>query len=263
MILNQDCRSVDWSATDVMIVDPPYSAHVHASAVSQDQHAVGNVRHNDFGFSSRSNDLMVFLCSLAAKVRRWSCIYTDIESVGSWRDGLRNAGAQYIRAIPWVRWSMPQLSGDRPPQGAEMVVVAYGAGKGKKHWNGPGNLTHLSHLCLRGAGKHKTEKPLDQLLDLVSWFSDFGELVIDPCSGSGTTGLSSLLLGRRFLGAELDAAWFFSSSLRLKSPLSERDYARKERWLAAHRTMLAEKDRMAETTKNVRARLEARKETTT
>ena len=54
-------------------------------------------------------------------------------------------------------------------RGLEHVVVLHP--KGRKRWSGPGNLTHLAHLALRGEGKHKAEKPLDQALDLVSFFS--------------------------------------------------------------------------------------------
>lgn len=126
---------------------------------------------------------------------------------------------------------MPQLSGDRPPTGCEFVSVFHGAAKGKKHWNGPGNLTHLAHKCLRGEGKHKAEKPLDLMLDLVDWFSDPGELVIDPFVGSGTTALACKLLGRDFAGTEVDAEWAARARARVAAPkLSARDEERYRRW---------------------------------
>ena len=268
LILPGDARVVLPSTLvpDVLICDPPYRAHVHDNATSQDQHTDGNVRHNDFGFASLTEELRTWICQLAAKTRRWSLIYTDVESVAKWKDTLELAGATYIRTLPWVRWSMPALSGDRPPQGFECIVVAYGSNRGRKRWNGAGNLvrlahpldwsgpdellehlangdwddlTHIAHLALRGNGKHKTEKPLDQALDLVSWFSDPGELVVDPCSGSGTVGLACKILGRKFLGCELDAEWAGKGNARVQScdpsnlpgSLSARDSERFLRWV--------------------------------
>lgn len=215
--------------TDVMIVDPPFSKHVHKSATS---HSFGKngrgVRKRDLGFGHITPSLRRYIATCAGRVKRWSVIFTDVESVGLWKKAL---GKLYVRSIPWVRWSMPQLSGDRPPQGCEMVVLAHP--KGRKRWSGPGNLTHLAHKCLRGAGKHKAEKPLDQMLDLVSWFSEPGELVYDPCAGSGTVGLACRILGRRYVGVELQRVWAKHAQRRLKAPLSPRDQVRYDRWQAS------------------------------
>ena len=270
-ILAGDCRFVlpEAFVADVMVVDPPYRDHVHKNTTSQDQANGGGVRHNDLGFACMTPELMTWLCQMAARTRRWSIIYTDIESVAAWKEGLELAGATYIRTLPWVRWSIPQLSGDRPPQGFECLVVAHGSAKGRKHWNGAGNLTHLAHLAMRGAEKHKTQKPLDQLLDLVSWFSDRGvldqgELVLDPCAGSGTTGLACKILGRRFIGCELDAEWVEKGNARIRAcnlgdlpgSLSSRDAERFLRWSISSEKEKADAVSRKENTERVRKRLE-------
>lgn len=257
MIYAADCREIDFSACDVMITDPPYRAHVHAAAISQS--VGGGTRKRELGFEHLSTDLIGYIADIASKVKRWSCIFSDIESVGMWQTALENAGATYIRAVPWVRWSMPQLSGDRPPQGSEMVVVAYGSGGGRKHWDGPGNLTSLTHTCLRGDGKHKCEKPLDLMLDLVSWFSDEGETVADPCAGSGTTALACRLLNRKWLASEADKEWANKAHKRSKEALSVRDEERYARWRATRVEFLADKERRDTHTAKVRAKLEAAK----
>ena len=256
-VLNVDALLVEPLASetpDVMIVDPPYSAHVHAKAVSQSN--VRGSRKRDLGFDHLSPRLRQRIAYLAARTSRWVLIYTDIEGLTWWRISLKAAGCTYIRAIPWVRWSMPQLSGDRPPTGCEMLVVAYGHAPGRKHWNGPGNLTHLRHTCLRGEGKHKAEKPLDQLLDLVSYFSDPGELVFDPCAGSGTTGVAAKLLHRRFVGYEIDPVWAAAAAARVETcpVLGPRDTERHLRWLEASRVQAEDKARIEAHTAGVRAR---------
>jgi hypothetical protein len=296
-ILAGDARVVlpEAFVADVLIVDPPYRAHVHEKARSQDQSVDGNVRHNDFGFVSLTEELRLWICQLAARTKRWSLIYTDVESVAKWKETLELAGATYIRTLPWVRWSMPCLAGDRPPQGFECIVVAYGSGKGRKHWNGAGNLTHLahaiedfpgvgdlleqaadgdlnalshiSHLALRGKNKFKTEKPLDQLLDLVSWFSDRGETVVDPTSGSGTTGLAAKILGRSFVGCELNAEWWEKGNERIRAcnvgdlpgSLSSRDSERFLRWVATTEKEKSDSVSRKQNTERVRKRLADKK----
>lgn len=200
---------------DSMIVDPPYAPNVHAHAVSTRTGGAGP-RKRDFGFEALTPALFRRLCEYATQVRRWSAIFCDVESVRLWRDGLTLAGAEYVRAVPWVRWTQPQISGDRPPSGCEMVVLAHAKRGGRKHWNGPGSLTHFHQKALRGSGKHPTEKPLDLMLALVSYLSDPGEAVLDPCAGSGTTVLGAGLLAREGLGLERGAPWAQASSERVR-----------------------------------------------
>jgi site-specific DNA-methyltransferase (adenine-specific) len=252
-ILNIDCRELGadlLSTFDTMLVDPPYREHVHKAATSHSPG--GGARHRDLGFEHLSEELREWIAGAAAQVKRWSIIYSDIESINDWRAACERKGAKYIRPIPWIRWSMPQLSGDRPTTGCEMLTCYWGSQKGAKGWNGPGNLIQyrheeecppldvLEHKALRGDGKHKCEKPLDQMLDLVEFFSDPGDTVFDPNAGSGTTALACAILDRDFLGCELDPKWAEAGQARVNAflakgvdGLSKRDQERLGRYLDA------------------------------
>lgn len=45
--------------------------------------------------------------------------------------------------------------------------------------------------------RHPSEKPVGLLADLIESSSRAGELVLDPCAGSGSTGVAAVLRGRR------------------------------------------------------------------
>ncbi len=221
-----------------LYTDPPYREHVHASATSQS--ARGGTRKRDLGFQSLSYKLRRKVGECAANVQRWSVIYSDVEMANAMSITCQASGAEYVRTMPWVRWSMPQLSGDRPPQGFESLVCMHRSERGKpvrKHWQGPGSLTHLDELALRGEGKHKCEKPLDQALRIVSYFSEPGENVLDLFSGSGVIALACHLLGRNCFAIELDEGWATKGQMRLAMAvqerlLSDRDEERVQRFLA-------------------------------
>lgn len=232
MIIQGDCRErLAGLSCDVMIADLAYSDHVHDSAVSCSSRRGATKR--SFGFDSLEQDLRHWAATFASKsTKRWSVIWQDLESVGALKTAIEGYGGQYLRTTPWVRWLMPQLSADRMPQGAEAICQAWGHGpRSQRQWHGPGWTTHFDSNCLRGADKHKAEKPLDLLLDVVSWFSDPGDLVVDPVVGSGTTALACRLLQRDCVAVELDEAWAERAALREVSPLSDRDQERFERWL--------------------------------
>jgi hypothetical protein len=236
---------------DVQICDPPYSPHVHDNCASVGVVGGGLGAHDrSLGFEALSPELLAQIALAAGCVKRWSAIFSDVESTHLWRDAVGKQ-AEYIRPIPWIRWSQPQLSGDRPCTILEIVSCFHRHEVGKrggvkpvaKHWSGPGNimpevsrelLAGLTDKAMRGQEKHPTEKRLSQLLSLVSWFSDPGESVLDLCAGSGSTGLACNLLGRDFMGVELDEAWALQADRRVKAgskaQISPRDQVDAEEW---------------------------------
>ncbi len=53
-------------------------------------------------------------------------------------------------------------------------------------------------------GKHPTQKPFDLLKRIVLASTNKGDLVIDPFTGSSTTGIASIAHGRKFVGIDLE-----------------------------------------------------------
>ncbi len=62
---------------------------------------------------------------------------------------------------------------------------------------------------------HPTQKPLSVLLPLIETFSRPGGTVLDPFAGSGSSLLAARMLGRSYLGIELDARYHAIASRRL------------------------------------------------
>jgi site-specific DNA-methyltransferase (adenine-specific) len=222
-IFNESAADLQGLVFDVMITDPPYSDYVHANATSNRSDGNGTLK-RDLGFESVTPELRDVGAAIADNVCRWSVIFSDHESTHLWRAAVP---VPYIRMIPWIRWSQPQKSGDRPCSGSEAVLHFHP--KGRKHWNGPGSLTHYAAKAMRGSGKHPTQKPLELALSLVSWFSDPGDVVVDPFAGAGTIPLACKLLGRSCVATEIDPTWCAYGNLRLDS-LLDSDAASLARW---------------------------------
>ena len=55
---------------------------------------------------------------------------------------------------------------------------------------------------------HPTQKPIQVLEKLIELFTDKGDVVIDPCAGSGSTLLASENLGRKSYGFEIKKEFF-------------------------------------------------------
>lgn len=62
---------------------------------------------------------------------------------------------------------------------------------------------------------HPTQKPVALCEYLIRTYTNPGDLVLDNCMGSGTTGVACLNTGRRFIGIEKDAEHFATASARI------------------------------------------------
>jgi site-specific DNA-methyltransferase (adenine-specific) len=60
-----------------------------------------------------------------------------------------------------------------------------------------------------------TQLPVELLRRVVTTASDPGDLVLDPFSGSATTGIACLELGRRYVGIEINPEYAQWSQERL------------------------------------------------
>jgi len=65
-------------------------------------------------------------------------------------------------------------------------------------------------------GKHPTQKPIDLLVRIIMASTDKGDIVLDPFTGSSTTGLAAILNDRKFIGIDMEKKYLDLSEKRLK-----------------------------------------------
>ena len=63
---------------------------------------------------------------------------------------------------------------------------------------------------------HPTQKPVDLLEYLIKTYSDLGNIVLDNCMGSGSTGVACVNTGRRFVGIEKEEKYYKIAKSRLE-----------------------------------------------
>ena len=191
---------------DVIVTDPPYSAHVHAPSmrgltVTHKGGARDEIsERRELGFEHITQAQIEAAADLFERLaRRWVLVFCDVESSHLWAGALRSSGLEYLRTMAWHKLGgAPQFTGDRPAVAFEAIVVAHRPGK--KRWNGGGKAgwyavptaidRDRSGLDIR---MHTTQKPVRLMEELILDFSDPGELICDPFAGSGSTGIAAWL----------------------------------------------------------------------
>jgi site-specific DNA-methyltransferase (adenine-specific) len=67
-----------------------------------------------------------------------------------------------------------------------------------------------------GGKVHPTQKPVSLMEYLIKTYTNEGELVLDNCMGSGSTGVAAVKNNRKFIGIELNEEYFTIASQRIK-----------------------------------------------
>jgi DNA modification methylase len=68
---------------------------------------------------------------------------------------------------------------------------------------------------------HPTQKPTDLIKWILEQYSIGGGVVLDPFMGSGTTGVACKMLGRKFIGIEIDKTYFEIAKKRIENTQKE------------------------------------------
>jgi site-specific DNA-methyltransferase (adenine-specific) len=87
-----------------------------------------------------------------------------------------------------------------------------------QEWTGF-NTDILEISSEHNANAHPTQKPVALFEYLIKTYTNEGDLVLDNCMGSGTTGVACKNTGRNFIGIELDQTYFNIAEKRINENL--------------------------------------------
>ena len=100
-----------------------------------------------------------------------------------------------------------------------------------KRLNGDKQMTDVWRIPAVGkwektSGKHPTQKPLRLLYRIILASTDEGDLVLDPFTGSSTTGIAANLIGRKFIGIDQEKG-FLELSKKRREEIEDETVAKK------------------------------------
>lgn len=218
-------RDLPTASVDALITDPPYSSGgmVRGDRTNGDLDAK-YVRSTSQGnwetFTGDNRDqrgyaywcaLWLSECARIVKPGGAALLFTDWRQLPSTTDALQAGGFVWRGIVPWHK---PMA---RPALGkftANCEYVAWGS-------NGP---MRQDTGCLPGfysansprEREHMTQKPLG-VMQALSRICPVGGTVLDPFAGAGTTGVASLIEGRKFVGVEMSEHYAEVAANRLRT----------------------------------------------
>jgi len=211
---------------DLLLCDCPYAEKTHVghdyaaraarfATVAEAGYATADRK--TLGYTGWSDaDVYAFVDHWSPRTKGWFVTITDHVLARSWERHLEAAGRYVFAPIPWVApGSRVRLAGDGPSSWTCWIIVARPRGKPYSNWGTlPGAYVINQE---RGTGSPITgTKPLALMQALVRDYSRPGDLICDPCSGTGTTLLAARSLGRRAVGSEMDPKTHAYAKARLE-----------------------------------------------
>ena len=155
----------------------------------------------------------------------------NIYSVGN---NMKKLGYKILNVITWEKPNPPpNLSCRYFTHSTEQIIWSAKNQKSKhlfnyavmKKLNGDKQMKDVWQLKAPSVGekkhgKHPTQKPVQLLERIILASSNEGDLVLDPFQGSGTTGIVSSRLGRKYIGIDLNTEYLDISVKRIRDDQS-------------------------------------------
>jgi site-specific DNA-methyltransferase (adenine-specific) len=140
--------------------------------------------------------------------------YEDASTVGRWPANVMHDGsAEILQGMGEAArfFYTPKACKDDRDDGCEMMDA--------KQYSHDGREKRLENAYQRNDSKahnfHPTVKPTDLMRYLCRMVTPTGGIVLDPFTGSGSTGRGAVLEGFRFIGCEMDADYIEIAKARI------------------------------------------------
>lgn len=223
---------------DLVFADPPY--FLSSGGITCQNQQVANVNKGEWDkpigveamYEYNSRWLQEAQRILKSNGSIWvSGTMHNIYSVGF---ALQKLGFDVLNDIAWHKIDPPpNISCRFFTHATETIIWARKEPKARhtfryeemKQENGGKQMPSLWHIrpprpSEKRHGKHPTQKPEALLTRIIQASSQPGDLVLDPFSGSGTTGVICARLGRRFIGIEREAEYNAIAGHRIQDELA-------------------------------------------
>lgn len=234
-IVNGDCFDVltqfDFKF-DMIFADPPY--FLSNGGISYQAGKVVCVDKGDWDKTNSVEDVMKFnrswlsLCRDKLKDNGTIWVSGTHHNIFSVASILTELGYKILNVITWAKTNPPpNISCRFFTYSTEFIIWARKYQKVPHRYNyelmkavNEGKqMTDVWRLPAiarweKSCGKHPTQKPLSLLTRIILASTDHNNWILDPFSGSATTGIAANICGRRFVGIEKETEFAEMSKLR-------------------------------------------------
>lgn len=231
---------------DMVFADPPY--FLSGGGISYQSGQIVCVDKGEWDKPTTLDDMDAFnfrwLTACREHMKNDATIWISgtHHNIFSVQQQLIKLGFKILNVITWAKTNPPpNISCRYFTYSTEFIIWARKSPKVAHHFNyelmkklnGDKQMTDVWQLPAiakweKSCGKHPTQKPLGVLARLIQASTEPNAWILDPFNGSATTGIAANLLGRRYLGLELEEEFLAMSKARR---IEIEDYTKRNNYL--------------------------------
>jgi site-specific DNA-methyltransferase (adenine-specific) len=233
-LYNGDCLDIEWPQVDAIITDIPYKITMNKwdIAIPFDdlwrivKHAL---KQNGVFITTASQPFTSALVMSNLKWFKHEWIWVKNRG-GNFANTVREPFKEHESILVFSngRWTYNKQMQERTGGGIDLVGKRVSVGKkdreGMRKFMHFDDIESLPKLRVPSSwqkfntevGLHPTQKPGALYEYLIRTYTNEGDTVLDPCMGSGTTGVACKNLGRNFIGIEKDHTYFEIAKQRIE-----------------------------------------------
>jgi site-specific DNA-methyltransferase (adenine-specific) len=210
IIVNADCArflpTLASNSVDFILTDPPYGV----SYKSRDGRSVPN-DHNLHWLKPAAAEMFRVL-----KSDSFAISFYGFPAASRFQHAFRDAGFRIVGHLVFAkRYASSARFLQRQHECAYLLVKGNPPMPSKP-------IPDVIYFNYTGNKLHPTQKPVAPLMTLINAFCQEGGTVLDPFAGSGSTLLAAHVIGRDYIGVELDANYHAIASRRLQHHAGKR-----------------------------------------
>lgn len=207
-------KKLNNDSVDMIFTDPPYFQY-RAKNVSRLKNHKDVVTEFEFDGFSTEEEYLAFLeqvlceCYRVAKPGAAGYVWCGDDFVSYINRIVERVGFQFRKVIHWHKTNpFPAIYTRKMYANSMELLVHFSKGTPKtwnhKHVNEMHNFIEAPICMGKERTAHKTQKPLKVCIPYIEISSNPGDLVLDPFIGSGSTAVAAKMLGRNYVGFEIN-----------------------------------------------------------
>lgn len=236
-------KKIKPESIDMIFADPPYFLS-SGGITCQSGHMVSVDKGNwDKSLTlfekNKFNRRWIHLCKKLLTDNGTIWISGTLHNIYSIGIALEQEGFKILNNITWQKTNPPPNLGCRCfTHSTETILWAKKNDKKAKHifnynlmkeQNGGKQMKDVWTGCAtpqkeKTFGKHPTQKPLYLLQRIIEASTNSGDLVLDPFCGTSTTGVAAKLLGRKYIGIDIEEKYIEISAKRLQAEAQNAEF---------------------------------------